>query len=472
MVTDEIKFFEQVNRNFDRAAAYLDHPPGLLEQVKTCNGVYHVTFPLERDDGSIEVIHAWRAEHSHNQLPVKGGIRYGLGASEDEVRALAALMTYKCAGADVPFGGAKGAIKVDRREYSDGELERITRRYTHELFKKNFIGPGTDVPAPDYGTGPREMGWIADTYDALTPNSLDSKASVTGKPLSVGGVRGRNEATGRGVYYGIREAVADAGDMRRLGLSTGLDGKTVVVQGLGNVGYHVARFLREGGARVVGIAEYEGAVHDPKGLDIDEVVLHRKETGSILGFPGAKDLADTREALELECDVLVPAALENQITAQNAPRVRAKMIGEAANGGITADADEILSARGVLVIPDIYLNAGGVTVSYFEWLQNLSHVRFGRMGKRFEENVNAKVLRAVEDLVGTRFAGDVFDRLVAGADEEDLVDSGLEETMVSAYEEIRGTGEEHGEGVDLRTAAYIRALDKVAADYLQLGIFP
>jgi len=465
-------FFEQVNRHFEKAAALTEHPAGLLDQVKICNGVYHMTFPIVRDDGSIEVVDAWRAEHSHNHLPVKGGIRYSPDASEDEVVALAALMTYKCAVVDVPFGGAKVAIRIDRRRYSDRELERITRRYTHELFKKNFIGPGIDVPAPDYGTGPREMGWIADTYDALTPTSLDSFASVTGKPLAVGGVRGREEATGRGVYFGLREVCRRAEDMRRLGLPPGLEGKTVVVQGLGNVGYHAARFLQEGGATIVGLAEYEGAIHALKGSDVEEVVRHRREATTILGFPHATDLGDTDDALELDCDILVPAALENQITVGNAARIKAKIIGEAANGAITADADETLSRRGVLIVPDVYLNAGGVTVSYFEWLQNLSHVRFGRMSRRFEESTSARVLRAAEDLAGAGFDKAIFRRLAAGGDEEDLVNSGLEETMVSAYAAIRESKARHADEVDLRTAAFVCALDKVAANYTQLGIFP
>jgi glutamate dehydrogenase (NAD(P)+) len=468
------RFFEQVDHHFEKAAALTDHPRGLLEQVRVCNGVYRVTFPVVRDDGSIEVVDAWRAEHSHNHVPVKGGIRYSPDASEDEVMALAALMTYKCAVVDVPFGGAKGAIRIDRKRYSERELERITRRYAHELFKKNFIGPGADVPAPDYGTGPREMGWIADTYDALTPTSLDSFASVTGKPLSVGGIRGREAATGRGVYFGLREACSRAEDMRPLGFSTGLEGKTVVVQGFGNVGYHAARFLEEGGAVVVGVAEHDGAAHDPEGLDIEALARHRKGTGSVLGFPGASELPNTLEALELDCDILVPAALENQITSENAARIKAKIVGEAANGAITADADEALAERGVLVVPDIFLNAGGVTVSYFEWRQNLYHVRFLRAhGTEVRERpLNAKVLRAVEDLVGEKFGGELFDRLMAGGDEEDLVNSGLEETMVSAYERIRKIKTLHGDKIDLRTAAYVCALDKVAADYTQLGIFP
>ncbi|MEX2611783.1 MAG: Glu/Leu/Phe/Val dehydrogenase [Gemmatimonadota bacterium] len=463
-------FFEQVNRYFDRAASHTAHPEGLLHQIKACNSVYHMTFPLRRDDDSIEVIHAWRAEHSMHSRPVKGGIRFADFVSEDEVVALAALMTYKCAVVDVPFGGAKGGVRIDRNKYSLAEIERITRRYTFELINKNFIGPALDVPAPDYGTGPQEMSWILDTYMAMSPGQIDAQGCVTGKPVAEGGVRGRTEATGRGIFYGVREAVNQPEEMKPLGLEPGLDGKTVVVQGLGNVGYHAARFLQEGGARIIGLAEYEGAIHDPAGLDVEAVVAHRKETGSILGFPGATDLPDSAAALELECDILVPAALENQITVHNADRIRAKVVAEGANGPTTADASKRLLERGVLILPDMYLNAGGVTVSYFEWIKNLSHVRFGRMGRRFEESSNRRLLRAVEELTGFSLRPETLAEVAAGAGELDLVNSGLEDTMVSAYQEIVEIARR--EAIDLRSAAYVSAINRVARSYLSRGIFP
>ena len=472
----EVSFFEQVNRMFDKAAAYLDHSPGLLAQIKHCNSVYRMEFPLKRDDGSIEVIKAFRAEHSHHKQPTKGGIRFAGNVNEDEVMALAALMTYKCAIVDVPFGGAKGGIRINRGDYSEAEIERIIRRYTFELQKKNFIGPGIDVPAPDYGTGPSDMAVILDTYISLTQteNPLDALACVTGKPVGQGGVRGRLEATGRGVYYGIREAVSFSDDMDRLGLSTGLEGKTVVVQGLGNVGYHAAKFLEDAGARLVGLAEYEGAIRNDNGLSLDDVVIHRRETGSILDFPGASNIENSADALELECDILIPAALESQIRRDNAGDIRAKIVGEAANGPVTADADAILNEKGVLIIPDVFLNAGGVTVSYFEWLRNLSHVRHGRMNRRFEEHSARRILEAVETLSGQQFdreaLGEVVNKVAFGASEEDLVNSGLEDTMISAYHEVRELTRRHN--TDLRTAAFISALDKVAASYEQMGIFP
>ncbi len=468
-----IKFFEQVNKNFDKAVDYLPHPPGILEQIRNCNSVYHVTFPLMRDGGKVEVLHAWRAEHSHHKLPTKGGIRYAMNVNEDEVMALAALMTYKCAIVDVPFGGAKGGVRINGRQYSKHELERVTRRFTFELIRKSFIGPGIDVPAPDYGTGAREMSWIVDTYNAMTENDVNAFACVTGKPIPQGGVRGRTEATGRGVFFGVREACEFADDMKRVGLEKGLEGKKVVVQGLGNVGYHAAKFIQEGGGIIVGLAEYEGAIYNPAGMDVEAVVKHRKNSGSILGFPGAKDLKASLEALELPCDILVPAALENQITMDNVDRIQAKIIAEAANGPVTADAGDALQEKGAIILPDMYLNAGGVTVSYFEWLKNLSHVRFGRMTKRFEEDINKKILKTIEDATGKKVSGSLLDRISRGPEEEDLVNSGLEETMINSYNQIREIREEYKkENMPLRTAAFICAINKIANSYQDLGIFP
>ena len=469
---EKVSFYQQVNNYFDKAAAYTDLEPGLLRQIKICNSVYHMTFPLKRDNGKIEAIHAWRAEHSHHRLPVKGGLRYSMDVNEDEVMALAALMTYKCAIVSVPFGGGKGGIRINRNDYSQTELERITRRFAFEMTKKNFIGPGIDVPAPDYGTGQQEMAWIADTYRALANDILEAPACVTGKPVSQGGVRGRIEATGRGVFFGVREACSHAHDMKKLSLPFGLIDKTVVVQGLGNVGYHAAKFLAEGGARIIGLAEYEGAIFNPDGLDVDEVVKYRKENRSILNYPGAKSFTESALALELECDILIPAALENVITKENAPRIRAKIIGEAANGPVTSAANEILLEKGVMIVPDTYLNAGGVTVSYFEWLKNLSHVSFGRMGKRFEESTQRRLLTAIETATNKRFTEHEMMNLLHGADEEDLVNSGLEDTMIGAYQKIRDTQSKFEDKIDLRTAAFINAIDLIAKSYLELGIFP
>ena len=464
-------FFDTVNTYFEKAAALTDYPRGLLDQIKVCNSVYAFQFPVRRA-GTLEVVSGWRVQHSHHRLPVKGGIRFAPEVNEDEVKALAALMTYKCAIVDVPFGGAKGGVRIDTKRFTVEELEHVTRRYTAELVKKNFIGPGIDVPAPDYGTGSREMAWIADTYQALNPGQIDALACVTGKPVSQSGVHGRVEATGRGVYYGLREACDDADDMKALGLSRGLDGKRVVVQGLGNVGYHSAKFCQEAGAVIVAVAERDGAVVRPEGLDVDAVWRHLHATGSIRDFAGAQTLVPSHLALELDCDVLIPAALENQITADNAPRIRAKIVAEAANGPTTADAEKILLDRGVLIIPDIYLNAGGVTVSYFEWVKNLSHVRFGRLAKRYEEASFDRIVRAIERNTGKSFAEADRRTIVHGPDEIDLVNSGLEETMIGAHQQIRDLTRRDPRIHDLRTAAFLSALNKVATSYLEMGIFP
>ena len=465
-------FFNSVERSFDKAAAFTTFTKGLLEQIKACNSVYQMRFPVKMDNGDIEVIEAYRVQHSHHKLPCKGGIRFSMAVNQDEVMALAALMTYKCAIVNVPFGGGKGGLKIDPKKHSTYELEKITRRYTAELIKKKFIGPGNDVPAPDYGTGEREMAWILDTYCAMNPGEIDAAACVTGKPVSQGGVRGRKEATGLGVFFGIRELCNQPDQMDKLGLQVGIAGKTVIVQGLGNVGYHSAKFFREGGAKVIALAEYEGAITNPNGLNEEEVFKHRKETGSILNFPGATNLANSGDALELACDILIPAALENVIDKDNAPNVKAKIIGEAANGPITPDADDIINARGGIIVPDMYLNAGGVTVSYFEWLKNLSHVRYGRMEKRLNENMNKHILGQIEELTGKKVSASERTFIEHGADEVDLVHSGLEETMITALHEILGAWKANPAIPDMRTAAYVVAINKVGTIYSELGIFP
>lgn len=468
---EEHSFFGDVLKYFENAAKYLDYPAGLLDQIKYCNSVYRMRFPVRVGD-ELEVIEAYRVEHSHHRMPTKGGIRYAMSVTQDEVMALAALMTYKCAIVDVPFGGAKGGVKIDPKKYTVDQLERITRRYTTELIKKNFIGPGIDVPAPDYGTGEREMSWIMDTYTTFFPGQIDGMGCVTGKPVTQGGISGRREATGLGVYFGIREACSFADDMERLGMTVGLKSKTVVVQGLGNVGYHAAKYFHEGGAKVIALAEFEGAIYNPNGLNYEDVFQHRKKTGSILNFPGATNLANSSDALELECDILIPAALENQIHEGNAARIKAKIIGEAANGPTTAEAELILNEKGVMVIPDIYLNAGGVTVSYFEWLKNLSHVRFGRLGKRFDENLNNNIIDAVEEMTGRSLSQQRRQLIGRGADEVDFVYSGLEETMIEAYRQIREVKRENPTIPDYRTAAFVVAIRKIARSYEALGVFP
>ena len=472
MARTRSSFFADVNRTFNRAATHLKFPQGLLDQVRACNSVYRMQFPVRLAGGKYAVVPAWRVEHSQHCSPTKGGIRYSHMVNQDEVMALAALMTYKCAIVDVPFGGAKGGVKISTTKFSTEQLEMITRRYTAELVKKNFIGPGVDVPAPDYGTGEREMSWMMDTYSAFHPGRIDAAACVTGKPVSQGGIHGRREATGLGVFFGIREAARDEQLMRRVGLEAGLEGKTVVVQGLGNVGFHAAKFLTEGGCKLVGVAEREGSIWNPAGLNLADIMAHRSESGTILSFPGAESSEDPSEALHIECDILVPAALERQITQDNAERVQAKVITEAANGPTSANAEEMLYERGKLVIPDLFLNAGGVTVSYFEWLKNLSHVRFGRMERRLQEARGSDIVGALEALTGKKVDSKVHLDLIHGPGEVDVVRSGLEDTMIDAYREIVERLRSNEKIKTLRTAAFTLAIEKVCKSYLELGVFP
>ncbi|MBL0006405.1 MAG: Glu/Leu/Phe/Val dehydrogenase [Saprospiraceae bacterium] len=467
-----LSFFESVNRNFDKASVHTSIPKGLLEQIKVCNAVYEMTFPVKIGN-TYQVIEAFRVQHSHHRLPTKGGIRFSHLVNRDEVMALAALMSYKCALVDVPFGGAKGGVKISPRKYTEEQLEKITRRYTTELIRKNFIGPGLDVPAPDYGTGSREMAWILDTYQTFNHGEIDAAACVTGKPESQNGIKGRTEATGRGVFYGIRQFLSYADDAKAVGLEPGIGGKTMVIQGLGNVGSYSGMISQtEGDVKVIGVSEMEGTIYSEKGINIEKLVKYRKDKGSILGFPGTKTLPDREDWVAIECDILVPAALENQIHTGNAKKVKAKIIAEAANGPVTSEAADILAKKGIVILPDMYLNAGGVTVSYFEWLKNLSHMRFGRMEKRFQENSLSNLLSTVERLTGQNVSNREKNVLTHGADEIDLVRSGLEDTMVNAYDEIRETMKRKKTIEDLRSAAFVVALNKISGDYVRLGIFP
>jgi glutamate dehydrogenase (NAD(P)+) len=468
------KFYGSVLSFFENAATHTNLHRGILDQIRACNSVYRMRFPIKVGK-EVKVIEAYRVQHSHHRLPTKGGIRYSNHVNQEEVMALATLMSFKCAIVDVPFGGAKGGVKVNPWEYSEYELEKITRRYTTELVKRNMIGPSIDVPAPDYGTGSREMAWIYDTYRAFNEKEIDAAGCVTGKPVNQGGIRGRTEATGRGVFYGIREACNNKTDMKKLGMDLGIAGKTMVVQGLGNVGSYTATICQEeGDAKIIGVSEVEGAIYNPKGLDINAVLKFRKETGSILGFPGAEsyDKESRRSVLEFECDILVPAALENQITINNADKIKAKIIGEAANGPITSEAEEILLKKGKLIIPDVFLNAGGVTVSYFEWLKNLSHIRFGRMDKRFNQNTYDNFVSLVERMTGKKVSNLEREFLTKGGDEIDIVRSGLEETMVTSYNFTREIMSKKKKVTDLRTAAFVNAIEKIGSDYMAMGIFP
>ncbi len=470
-VATEEGFLANVNRMVDRALRYLDLPPGLDEQIKAVNHVVQVQFPVRLKDGRYHVFTGWRAVHSEHRTPVKGGIRYASNVNLDEVQALAALMTYKCAMVDVPFGGSKGGLRLDPRRYDEEELERITRRFAKELIQRGYIDPSTNVPAPDVGTGSREMAWIADVYRTLRPQDINYLGCVTGKPVTAGGIRGREEATGRGVQYALREFFRHPEDVARCGLTGGLEGKRVVVQGFGNVGYHAARFLsQEDGARIVAIIKRDGALIREEGLDIQAVQDWIQEHGTIRGYPDATYVEDGIPVLEMASDILVPAAVEGQIHAGNAGRIQARLIVEAANGPVTFEADRILQERGIWVLPDFYANAGGVIVSYFEWIKNLSHIRFGRMERRLEEHRGEAVVRAIEHATGKSLPEELRRVLLLGADELTLVRSGLDDTMRQGYQEMREVFYGQDGIQDLRTAGYVVALRKIARTYMEMGV--
>lgn len=464
-------FYSSVSSYFDRAAHLTNLPAGLLDQIKCCNSVYRMKFPVKTDEGEIVVVEAYRAQHSHHRLPCKGGIRYSPHVTQDEVIALAGLMTYKCAIVGVPFGGGKGGVCVDPRSESAEFLERVTRRYTAELVKKNFIGPAIDVPAPDYGTGEREMGWIADTYRALKFNELHPSACVTGKPLALHGIPGRTGATGRGVYFGIRECLGRKSLMKEYGIEPGVEGKKIIVQGLGNVGFYAAKFLSKAGALIVGIAEASGGLVDDSGIDVEAAQAYLREHGSFDGYGSGKFIKDSASLLEMECDVLIPAALENQIHEENAEKIRAVVIAEAANGPVSFSAEEILLKRGKLLIPDLYLNAGGVTVSYFEWLKNLSHVSFDRMTSRYAEVMKTRMVDMVEKMTERQLDDEEKALITEAPNEEDYVNTALEETMARAFHSIYDHWRTRDLG-DLRTAAFNLAIKRLAKSYENNGIFP
>ncbi|WP_122074200.1 Glu/Leu/Phe/Val dehydrogenase [Pseudophaeobacter sp. EL27] len=471
----EPSFRESVDLMFNRAVSLMDLPPGLEEKIRVCNATYTVRFGV-RLRGEMVTFTGYRSVHSEHMEPVKGGIRYAINVHQDEVEALAALMTYKCALVEAPFGGSKGGLCIDPRKYEEHELELITRRFAYELAKRDLIHPSQNVPAPDMGTGEREMAWIADQYARMNTTDINAKACVTGKPLNAGGIAGRVEATGRGVQYALREFFRHPEDIAKAGLDGKLKGKRIVVQGLGNVGYHAAKFLsQEDGSLITGIIERDGALHREEGLDVEAVRSWIVKHGGIAGYPDATLLEDGAQLLELDCDILIPAALEGVINLSNADRVKAPLIIEAANGPVTAGADEILRKKGTVIIPDMYANAGGVTVSYFEWVKNLSHIRFGRMQRRQEEARHQLVVDELEGLsesMGKTWSlnEDFKEKYLRGADELELVRSGLDDTMRIAYQSMREVWHSRDDVTDLRTAAYLVSISKVAASYRAKGL--
>lgn len=473
-MNDEIKtlsFSQSVDYMADRAFAAIGMDPGIARTIKANEAMIEVNFPVTIK-GKIEVFTGWRATHSTHRLPVKGGLRFAPIVSEDDVKALAALMTYKCAIVDVPFGGSKGGLQIDPTLYDREEMQLITRRFARELIRRGFISPSTNVPAPDMGTGEREMAWIADTYKHLYPENLDYNACVTGKPVHHGGIRGRVEATGRGVVYAMREFFRHTSDVKNAGMEGGLGGKRIILQGLGNVGYHAGRLLEEeDGAVIIGIIERDGALVNDAGISVQRVREYINANKTIKDFPDASYIENGSAVLEMECDILIPAAMEGQITADNAERIKTRLIVEAANGPVSFAADEILRKRKITILPDAYINAGGVTVSYFEWIRNLSHIRFGRMERRFDEIKGQHFISALENMTQQSVPEWMHKEIVRGADELDLVRSGLDDTMRTAYQELSETLQTNDKVEDFRTAAYVVAISKIARSYIDLGVY-
>ncbi|MDQ7026576.1 MAG: Glu/Leu/Phe/Val dehydrogenase [Anaerolineae bacterium] len=465
-----VTFLQNVERMVDRAVAYLDIPLGMQQEIKACNSTIKVQFPAQLDNGQWRIFTGYRATHSDHRLPVKGGIRYAPSVTHDEVEALASLMTYKCALVNVPFGGSKGGLQINPRDYSAEELERITRRFARELINKGYISPGENVPAPDMGTGEREMAWIADTYRQLHPNDINYLGAVTGKPVETGGIRGRTEATGRGVEYVIQEFFRHPDDMDDIDFTGSIAGKRIIIQGLGNVGYHAAKFLHEeDDARITCIIERDGAILNENGLPVEEVRQWINENGGVKDFPNAEYYANGTDALEFDCDILIPAALESQITHTNAPNIKARLIVEAANGPVTFSAASILREKGILVLPDFFVNAGGVTVSYFEWIKNISHIRFGRMQRRLDEYRSEATVLAIEELTGKKVSDKLRKDIIHSSDELSMVRSGLDDTMREAYIEIKKAKQKYKID-DWRTAALVVSLEKIAFTHSRMGM--
>ena len=469
------EFLKSIEENYKKAVTCLQKSEGkdvytdeLAKQVMTVNSTYVVRFGV-RLRGTIHTFTGYRSVHSDHIEPVKGGIRYDLAVNQDEVDALAALMTYKCSLVEVPFGGSKGGLIINIREWTEEELEKITRRFTDELSKRDLIHPSQNVPAPDVGTGEREMAWMADEFRKLHPTELNAWACVTGKPVNKGGIGGRTEATGRGVQYALQAFFDNPVDVKKTGLTPGLKGKRVIVQGLGNVGYHAALFLStEDNCLITHVIERDGSIVDQKGINIEKLKKYILENGGVKGFNGYVDKGS--EILEEDADILIPAAMELVINKENADKIKTPLIIEAANGPVSSEADEILSKKGVVIIPDLYANAGGVTVSYFEWIKNLSRIRLGRLQRRAQENQTTLMIEALEKMTGSKFPDEYKDLVMQGSAEIDLVRSGLEDTMRNTYEVISEVWNKNPNANDLRTSAMMVSVKRVMDSYHSLGL--
>ena len=461
-------FLENVDMMVNDTIAKINIDSNIAKILKTCRSVLQVKFPVKIKN-QIEIFHGWRAVHSTHRLPVKGGLRFSTNVNQEEVEALASLMTFKCAVVDVPFGGAKGGLLIDPKKYDEEALEKITKKFARELIRKGYLSPARDVPAPDMGTSQREMGWILDAYKSLRPDDINHAACVTGKSTDHGGIKGRLEATGRGVCEALKEFFRHSNELTKHGIDGTLSDQTIIIQGFGNVGINSAKALYDNGARIIGVAEREGGIFSEDGIDIYQLEKYQSEKQTILNFPNTQNVKKSIDLLSYKCDILIPAALEGVITLNNADTIQAKIICEGANGPITYRANKKLLEKKKVIIPDIYANAGGVTVSYFEWIRNTSHIRMGRLNKRYEEDRGEAIIKAIQSISDKTIPKNLIKQLVHGANEEDIIASGLEDTMRTSFQDML----ENKEKYDLdsyRMSAYAVALKKIEKSYLELGI--
>ena len=464
-----MSFKDNVNLHVDKSAKLLNFSDDLLEHLKSIHSLIKVNVGVVLD-GKINNFTGWRAVHSEHILPTKGGLRYSETVDQDDTEALASLMTYKCAIVNIPFGGAKGGLKINPKNYTMPQLREITKAFASKLINKGFISPALNVPAPDVGTSEREMEWILETYKTLKPDDINYRGCVTGKPIHRGGIAGRTEATGRGIEEVVREIFRHEDVVKEAGLKNELKDNEIIVQGFGNVGSNLAKHLyNRDNAKIIAIGEFDGYLYNKKGIDINALIEFYKTNKTINNPKLGEFKNNPSELLELDCDILIPAALENAITADNVDKIKTKLIIEAANGPISFEADKKLFEKGVMIIPDIYVNAGGVVVSYFEWVKDISHIRFGRVEKRFQEQKILDIIDLIDKKTNTKTDFDTIKKIIHGADEEDLAFSGLEDSMRNAFIEIYNAKKQIKKS--FRESAYYVSLKKIRNFYTVEG-FP
>ena len=464
-----MSFKDNVNLHVDKSAKLLNFSDDLLEHLKSTHSLIKVNVGVVLD-GKINNFTGWRAVHSEHILPTKGGLRYSETVDQDDTEALASLMTYKCAIVNIPFGGAKGGLKINPKNYTMPQLREITKAFASKLINKGFISPALNVPAPDVGTSEREMEWILETYKTLKPDDINYRGCVTGKPLHRGGIAGRTEATGRGIEEVVREIFRHEDVVKEAGLKNELKDNEIIVQGFGNVGSNLAKHLyNRDNAKIIAIGEYDGYLYNKKGIDINALIEFFQKNKSINNPKLGEFKNKPSELLELDCDILIPAALENAITDDNVDKIKTKLIIEAANGPVSFEADQKLFEKGVMIIPDIYVNAGGVVVSYFEWVKDISHIRFGRVEKRFQEQKILDIIDLIDKKTNTKTDFDTIKKIIHGADEEDLAFSGLEDSMRNAFIEIYNAKKQIKKS--FRDSAYYVSLKKIRNFYTIEG-FP